>query len=1048
MARTGGARAVWRAAPRRLLPYLVLAALSLLVVPSIFTPAQRLCTAVDAPHFLYRLYEISWLADRGVLWPRWGPNLSYGYGYPVFHYYGSLSFYPSLLLHRLGASLLSAFQAGFWLAFACSGWAAYLWLLSVLQDERAALIGAAAYLYVPYHLNTVLYRWNSPEPWALVWPPLALYGLHRMSQHPGARAVAITALTIAALPLTSNLATVVFAPLLFTYALLLLATGSDRRALLLHQAASGGLALALAAFFLFPAYLDRGQIQIGRSYAAGAMNVYHNFLPLWRAVWQPLFADVSRANPLYDPLSLGAVVPGVSLVALAIGIKRLALPARWHTAWAVLLLVLSIWLCTPASEPVYRALPWLQVLQFPWRFLAPAMLLVSLLAGLASRAWLETIPRHTASPLALLVLTLLPVTSWPLIYPGLYCEQPPSPTLAEAVAAQVGMVGTLSTNAEYLPASVDEVPVTSPMFDDYLAGRPVIRWDQARLPVGARTLQIEDHGLSARWEIETPVAFDAIYQAFLFPGWEATVDGSIVPIDAAPAYGLIRFQVPAGRHTLTVRFAGTHARTASTILSLVALLVTVALLLVRTQHPVPTQPPRAAPATWFVTIGIGVALLTLRLGAIDPLDLWPRVRRFDGQAVRGVAHPTSVRFSGGERLLGYELRSQPTTTGRPLDLDLYWATETGTDFRAVVRLADQQGEPWTGWDRIVHYTGLIGPPAPQLWGQDHYTSMRYHVEIPLGTPPGTYNLIVSVLDVGSRTPRFVTEGVPLNAERTEAVVGPITVEAQAVGRSTAEGSVISQGVRLTSDGLMLLGCEATMDDAFVGETVVLYPLWAAEAVPDTDTYAVQLVDTAGNVALAEQYPLSARYPPAQWQPGSVVRDRAEVLLPAHLPAGVYTWVIQVEGRSARVGELDLLVPVRESQVPPGVELVGEVLGGFAELVGYRVEGNAPGAPLRVTLYWRAREETVTNYKVYLHWLDGEGSVIAQSDAVPAAWARPTTSWLPPEVIEDVHVLYLPADPAAGSRLIVGLYEPETGQRATNPAGIDHIALAIDSVGPK
>ena len=133
---------------RQLFPFLGLTMLSLLVMPSVLVPGKLLCTAVDGPHFLARLHEVSWLADRGVLWPRWAPNMSYGYGYPVFHYYGSLSFYPSLLLHRLGLSLVTSLQSGFWLAFVLSGWAAYLWLRSVTQDELAALVGATAYLYV------------------------------------------------------------------------------------------------------------------------------------------------------------------------------------------------------------------------------------------------------------------------------------------------------------------------------------------------------------------------------------------------------------------------------------------------------------------------------------------------------------------------------------------------------------------------------------------------------------------------------------------------------------------------------------------------------------------------------------------------------------------------------------------------------------------------------------------------------------------------------------------------------------------------------------
>jgi hypothetical protein len=234
-----------------------------------------------------------------------------------------------------------------------------------------------------------------------------------------------------------------------------------------------------------------------------------------------------------------------------------------------------------------------------------------------------------------------------------------------------------------------------------------------------------------------------------------------------------------------------------------------------------------------------------------------------------------------------------------------------------------------------------------------------------------------------------------------------------------------------------------MDEAFVGETVVLYPLWAAEDPPRASTYTVQLIDTSGELALAVQHPLSERYPPKEWPPGAIVRDRVEMFLPAHLAAGTYTWAIEIDRRDARAGELDVHVPVREHHIPPDIEPVGEVLDGFAELVGYQLaKGNADEL-LGVTLYWRAREETATNYKVFVQLLGADGQVTAQSDAVPATWARPTTSWLPPEAIEDVHQLHVPANRAPGNRLIVGLYEPRTGRRATGTAGTDHILLDID-----
>ncbi len=49
--------------------------------------------------------------------------------------------------------------------------------------------------------------------------------------------------------------------------------------------------------------------------------------------------------------------------------------------------------------------------------------------------------------------------------------------------------------------------------------------------------------------------------------------------------------------------------------------------------------------------------------------------------------------------------------------------------------------------------------------------------------------------------------------------------------------------------------------------------------------------------------------------------------------------------------------------------------------------------------------------------------------MPADWQRPTTGWLPGEVIIDSHVLMLPDPlPEGPLSLRVGLYDPDTGLR--------------------
>jgi hypothetical protein len=274
------------------------------------------------------------------------------------------------------------------------------------------------------------------------------------------------------------------------------------------------------------------------------------------------------------------------------------------------------------------------------------------------------------------------------------------------------MVGTISTNAEYLPSTVSTIPKTSPMYDDYMAERPVIRWDLSHLPERAQTLSIEDTGLTASWRVESPEPFTAIYQAFSFPGWKAAIDGKPVQTHITDPHGLVGIDVPSGTHTVTVRFGSTVERTVASIVSCGALVI--GLVLALTQSQVSSSPPsrRLSWSSILGLIAVGILMLLIRTQVVDRLVIWPRTVQYDGQTLAGIPNPTVIRMSGGERLLGYVLLSQPTSLGAPLEMDLYWATDSGHPFRALLRLVDQEGKPWTDWDRIVDFPGVIGPPGP------------------------------------------------------------------------------------------------------------------------------------------------------------------------------------------------------------------------------------------------------------------------------------------------------------------------------------------------
>jgi hypothetical protein len=132
---------------------------------------------------------------------------------------------------------------------------------------------------------------------------------------------------------------------------------------------------------------------------------------------------------------------------------------------------------------------------------------------------------------------------------------------------------------------------------------------------------------------------------------------------------------------------------------------------------------------------------------------------------------------------------------------------------------------------------------------------------------------------------------------------------------------------------------------------------------------------------------------------------------------------------------------------PQVQHADDVtFAGAYTLVGYDLAFDADAEQLHVTLAWRADDYTGAGYKVFVHLIGADGQPIAQSDAIPSAWQRPTQSWMLGEFVSDPHTLGVSRDAlSAGGQLFVGLYSEVDGQRLLTSTGGDHISLALHNV---
>ncbi len=71
----------------------------------------------------------------------------------------------------------------------------------------------------------------------------------------------------------------------------------------------------------------------------------------------------------------------------------------------------------------------------------------------------------------------------------------------------------------------------------------------------------------------------------------------------------------------------------------------------------------------------------------------------------------------------------------------------------------------------------------------------------------------------------------------------------------------------------------------------------------------------------------------------------------------------------------------------------------------------------------------TDYTVFVHLLGPDGQVWGQVDRAPGDGQRPTSGWLPGEVLLDRYAVPLEVGAPSGVyRVEVGLYEAATGRR--------------------
>jgi hypothetical protein len=799
-------------------------------------------------------------------------------------------------------------------------------------------------------------------------------------------------------------------------------------------AAAIGLSLVVTAGFWLPSVVELRYTQSAVDLpAAGPLRdwprFYSHLLPAAALVEWP--AEPGDGRLLNAPVSRTLGVGQAALAVVGVGAVLRRRNNRLRGPFLIMLAVVagSLFLASDLSFAIWERVAALRFIQLPTRFLGPASMGLALLAGLGVETLLAL--RGTRWPgAALYVVSVAAVSAsgWAWLFPR-YCPLAEPVSRAALVLSSDWSRRQAESAGEVLPRWVSELPDQEALTEQYLAGQPVNR---LRWPAGAA--QLLDWSSRPAWDVydlEVTQPGEFVYRSFYFPGWQVRLDEAPVKVRPTSPGGLMAFDVPAGRHTLSVSFHRTPLRQATLLVSLIAVLGTAAVW-VRAPRRASGEPKLAASRQQTALMaGTALGLVVLYFGVQGRVDsplVADRLRAWQANADDGAGR---LVFGNEVVLLDRRLPAR-VTAGRAFNVTLYWAalTDLGVPYGMDVRVVDDAGREWGA--AATRPFGYADFPGTESWPLDAYARDAYQVRLRAGTPPGTYWVETSVFRRDVTAALMPAAGAPTGDDPAHARIGTLEVSGvqPAVDASMADVDIYAP--QAMAPGLSLAGWSVPEAALASGDVAHVELLWSALVHDSTPRpAALDLIGSDGTVAGTHLFRLGGeRFPITAWPARSVIRDQLDMRLSPALPAGEYVLRLTVQqAKPVTLGQLTLTAPTRSFESPPADIAIDQALG-FARLAGFTLNGEAaPGSSMALELTWQALAETQISYRVFVHLRDSAGGVRAQADGVPVGWTRPTTGWLPGEYLLDPYGLALPNELEAGAyHLVAGLYDPATGER--------------------
>lgn len=459
----------------------------------------------DGEWAVVRLGEMTRLLRSGQFPPRWSINLNYGFGYPLFNFTYPLPYFLGTIFYLAKFGLIGSLKAMFFISVPISSVFMFLAVKEFSKDNISAFLGATLYAYLPYRIVDLYVRGSIGESLALALFPIIIWLLKRNKY-------IFSAVFYAALILTHNIMAVLFTPVILAVMALDLKPKISYLAFFV-------LSYGLSAFFWIPAIFEKNLILVSKIPIADRslyfLRPFDLFIPKW-----------GYGVPI-DSNGFGYFLGFAQIFLLALLLIKIK-----KNLWPFFIL-LSCYLLMlfPISSIIWKTLPLLKEINYPWTLLAPIGFTICLIGA--------PLIKNRLLVLALILISI--ITVLPHAKPEKY--------LTTTDNYYQTNDATTTSSSELMPLWVKEFP----------SARPKMPLETEYQYVGSASGVIK---------------INQIY----FPGWQAKADNKITTINYDNPKGLMEIPVPSGSHKITLKWKETSLRIISDVVSLVTLILIVFLM--------------------------------------------------------------------------------------------------------------------------------------------------------------------------------------------------------------------------------------------------------------------------------------------------------------------------------------------------------------------------------------------------------------------------------------------------------------------------------------